>query len=64
MWTSNIHKIPPNLPLSKGGKTPLFAKEGNTSLNPLLIEGNLSSLCQREGKHPSLAKRGEGRFSE
>jgi len=27
---------------------PLFAKEGNTPLNPLLIEGKHISLCQRE----------------
>jgi hypothetical protein len=37
----NLHKSE-NLPL------PLFTKEGNTPLNPLLIEGNFSSLWQRE----------------
>ncbi|MBI4691613.1 MAG: hypothetical protein HY754_15315 [Nitrospirae bacterium] len=38
-WSVEIFK---NLP------SPLFAKEGNTPLNPLLVDGNLSSLWKRE----------------
>ncbi|MBI4690536.1 MAG: hypothetical protein HY754_09770 [Nitrospirae bacterium] len=38
-WSVEIFK---NLP------SPLFAKEGNTPLKPLLIEGKLSSLWKRE----------------
>jgi len=38
------------LNLHKSGKRPLLhgIKEGKTPLNPLLIEGNFSSLWQRE----------------
>jgi hypothetical protein len=37
-----------NLHKSENLLLPLFTKEGNTPLNPLLIEGNFSSLWQRE----------------
>jgi len=31
-------------------------------MKTLIIKSLLTSLCQREGIYPSLAKRGEGRF--
>jgi LPS-assembly protein len=31
-------------------------------MKTLVVKSLLTSLCQREGTHPSLAKRGEGRF--
>ncbi len=31
-------------------------------MKTLIIKSLLTSLCQREGNYPSLAKRGEGRF--
>jgi hypothetical protein len=32
------------------------------SMKALIVKSLLTSLCQREGMYPSLAKRGEGRF--
>jgi hypothetical protein len=31
-------------------------------MKTLIVKSLLTSLCQREKQHPSLAKRGEGRF--
>jgi hypothetical protein len=31
-------------------------------MKTLIIKSLLTSLCQREGNYPSLAKRGAGRF--
>jgi hypothetical protein len=31
-------------------------------MKALIVKSLLTSLCQREGMYPSLAKRGEGRF--